>query len=191
MNASLLQLIQVGNPLPEPLLQEMSAHFQLMELPKGYYLHRQGRVCQHLWFMLQGAVRYFHLNEEGKEVNVWFSFDTDIISDAPSVVTQKPSLESIQLLEDSVLYALDYAQLKSMMQQHHLIALWYIQLVEHYYVAQIEERIGDLQFLNARQRYEKLLIQFPNITNRLSLGHMASYLHITPETLSRIRSGKG
>jgi hypothetical protein len=63
-------------------------------------------------------------------------------------------------------------------------------LVEQHYVAQIEDRIADLQFLNAKQRYQKLLNLYPEITHRISLGNISSYLYITQETLSRIRAGK-
>jgi CRP-like cAMP-binding protein len=63
-------------------------------------------------------------------------------------------------------------------------------MVELHYISQIEDRISDLQFLDAKQRYSKLLEQHPDITNRVSLGHIASYLNITQETLSRIRSAK-
>jgi CRP-like cAMP-binding protein len=62
--------------------------------------------------------------------------------------------------------------------------------VELYYISQIEDRIADLQFLDAKERYQKLLNLCPDITNRISLGNIASYLNITQETLSRIRAGK-
>jgi CRP-like cAMP-binding protein len=140
--------------------------------------------------LVNGAIRYFYTDDSGEESNVWFSFDEDIVADAPSFVDQKPANESIQLLEDSELYAIEYQDLQSLLQKHHTFALWYIKLVEQYYVSQIEDRIADLQFLNAKERYEKLLGQFPTISNRVSLGYIASYLNITQETLSRIRSGK-
>ena len=74
--------------------------------------------------------------------------------------------------------------------KHHSFALWYIRLVELHYVTQIEDRVSDLQLLDAKQRYQKLLLQSPDINNRVSLKHIASYLNITQETLSRIRAGK-
>jgi len=186
----LKSFIQKIHPLSPLLQDELVASFQFYEFPKNYYLLKQGRTCHQLWFLVKGAVRYFYTDEEGKEVNVWFSFEPDIIADTSSLIQQTPALESIQLLEDSSVYAIDYAVLQRLLQQHHALALWYIKLFETYYVPQMEDRVSDLQFLNARQRYEKLLGQFPNITNRISLGHIASYLNISQETLSRIRSGK-
>jgi CRP-like cAMP-binding protein len=140
--------------------------------------------------MTKGAVKYFYTNEEGKEMNTWFSLDTQIITDAPSLVNQTPSQESIQLMEDSEMYSIEYVGIQALLQKHHSFALWYIKLVELQYISQIEDRIADLQFLDAKERYQKLLNLFPDITNRISLGNIASYLNITQETLSRIRAGK-
>jgi len=179
------------HPLPQEILEDVILHFQHMEYPKNYMLLRQGKVCKNLWFMTKGAVRYFYTSDNGKEMNTWFSLDEQIITDAPSFVNQHESHETIQLLEDSELYAIDYESIQKLLQKHHAFALWYIKLVEIHYVSQIEDRITDLQFLDANQRYQKILHQFPNITNRISLGHIASYLNITQETLSRIRAGKG
>lgn len=190
MDTKIETFIQRINPLSKDILEEVTLHLQHLEYPKNYFLLKQGRPCKYIWFLVQGAVRYFYTDEDGKDSNVWFSLDTDIITDAPSFVSQKPSNDSIQLVEDSELYAIERNSLYSLLQKHHSFALWYISLVEKNYVYQIEERISDLQFLNAKQRYEKLLAQFPNISNRISLGHIASYLNITQETLSRIRAGR-
>jgi CRP-like cAMP-binding protein len=190
MDNQLQKILFAICPLDEKVLEDVLSHFQHLEYPKNYLLLKSGKPCKYLWFLVKGAVRYFFTNEEGKESNVWFSLDNDIVADAPSFVNQIPSHESIQLLEDSELYAIDYNNLQNLLQKHHSFALWYIKLVEKYYVSQIEDRIADLQFLTAKQRYEKLLTQFSDISNRISLGHIASYLNITQETLSRIRSGK-
>ncbi len=176
--------------LPNEILEEVLSNFQHLEYPKNYFLLKPGRPCKHLWFMTKGAARYFYTNEQGKEMNTWFSLDTQIITDTTSFVNQEPAQESIQLIEDSEMYSIEYSALKVLLQKHHLFALWYIRLIELHYVTQIEERIADLQFLDAKKRYQKLLDLYPNITNRVSLGNIASYLNITQETLSRLRAGK-
>ena len=190
MDTKITTFINSINPLPNDILEDVISHFQHLEYPKNYFLLKQGRPCKYLWFLVKGSVRYFYLDDDGKENNVWFSLDVDVVTDAPSFSSQKPSNENIQLLEDSELYAIEYNHLKALLTEHHAFALWHISLIEKYYISQIEDRIGDLQFLTAKQRYEKLLAQFPSISNRVSLGHIASYLNITQETLSRIRSGK-
>jgi CRP-like cAMP-binding protein len=190
MKKTLEDIIQSTYLLPEQVLEEVLGHFQHSEYPKNYFLLKAGKPCKHIWFMTQGAVRYFYTNDQGKETNTWFSLDTQIITDAPSLVNQTPSQESIQLMEDSELYSIEYANIQTLLQNHHSFALWYIRLVELHYISQIEDRIADLQFLDAKERYQKLLNLCPDITNRISLGNIASYLNITQETLSRIRAGK-
>ncbi len=190
MKVTLEEIIQSIYPLPQQVLEDALEHFQHLEYPKSYYLLKPGKPCKHLWFMIEGAVRYFYTNEQGKETNTWFSLDTQIITDTTSFVHQEPSQESIQLMEDCELYAIEYTALQTLLQKHHSFALWYIKLVEMHYISQIEDRLADLQFLDAKQRYQKLLNHYPDITNRISLGNIASYLNITQETLSRIRAGK-
>ncbi len=82
-----------------------------MEYPKKYVLHKQGRVCRHLWFMTKGAIRFFYITDEGRELNTWFSLDQQIVTDAPGLVSQTVSRETIQLIEDSELYAIEYSAL--------------------------------------------------------------------------------
>lgn len=161
-----------------------------MEYPKNYILLKQGKVCTHLWFLVNGAARYYYTDDTGKETNVWFTFENDVITETSAFVRQDRSQESIQLLEPCEMFAIHYNQIQALLKKHHAFALWYIHLIEKYYVPQLEDRIGDLQFLSAKGRYEKLLTKFPEITNRISLGYIASYLNITQETLSRIRAGK-
>lgn len=187
MKKGIAAYIQSIYLLSEKALNEMVACFQLMEYPKNYMLLKQGRICNHLWFLEQGVVRYFYRDERGRETNVWFSIDQDMVTDAPSFLNQTPATSGIQLLEDSELYSITFSDLHSLLLAHHEIALWGLRLVASTYMLQIEDRLGDLQFLNAAERYHKLLAQFPGITQRVSLGHIASYLNIAQETLSRIR----
>jgi|LakMenE01Jun11ns_1017448.scaffolds.fasta_scaffold9728939_2 CRP-like cAMP-binding protein len=183
-------IIQSVHFLPKPILEDVLRYFQHLEYPKNYFLLKPGKPCKHIWFMTKGAVRYYYTNEQGKEINTWFSMDSQVIADTSSLVKNVPSQESIQLLEDSEMYSIEYTSLQTLIQKHHAFSLWYIKLVELHYIAQIEDRLTDLQFLDAKQRYQKLLSLYPDITNRISLGNIASYLNITQETLSRIRSGK-
>jgi CRP-like cAMP-binding protein len=190
MQVKLEDIIQSIYFLPQEVLDDVLEHFKHLEYPKNHFLLKPGKSCKHIWFMTKGAVRYYYTNEQGKEMNTWFSMDRQVIADTSSLVKKEPSEESIQLLEDSEMYAIEYTSLQTLIQKHHAFSLWYIKLVELYYIAQIEDRLTDLQFLDAKQRYQKLLSLYPDITNRISLGNIASYLNITQETLSRIRAGK-
>ncbi len=177
-------------PLSDDILAEIIPHVQHITYPKSFILLNQGQVCKHIWFMTKGAVKYYYITDEGKEVNTWFSLDVQVIADTVSIVSKQPSSESISLLEDSEFYIISYEIVQQLLHKYHAFALWFIKLLEKYYILQIEDRVTDLQFLDAKQRYQKLLEIYPDIINRVSLGNIASYLNISQETLSRIRSGR-
>ncbi len=189
MRVTLEHILQTIYFLPNDVLEEVLEYFQYLEYPKNYFLLKSGKPCKHLWFMTKGAARHFYTNEQGKEMNTWFSLDTQIITNTTSFVKQEPADESIQLIEDSEMYSIEYSALQALLIKHHSFALWYIKLIEVHYVSQIEDRTADLQFLDAKQRYQKLILN-TDIINRVSLGNIASYLNVTQETLSRIRAGK-
>jgi CRP-like cAMP-binding protein len=190
MKPKIEEIVQSIFLLPPHVLEEVLASFQHLELPKNYFLLKPGKPCRYIWFMTRGAARAFYTNDLDKEMNTWISLDTQVITETTSFVKQEPAVESIQLIEDSEVYAIEYNSLQTLLHKHHTFSLWYIKLVELHYVSQIEDRVSELQFLDASQRYQKLLSLYPDITNRVSLGNIASYLNITQETLSRIRSGK-
>jgi CRP-like cAMP-binding protein len=177
-------------PLDDELINELTAHFKWHELPKSYSILKPGQTCENLWFLLNGAARYYYIDEKGRERNVWFSIDSDVIADTPSFLFQTPSSCAIQLIEDSEIIAISKSSIDFLLKKHHAFALWYLKVFENFYIHQVEDRITDLQFLSAGQRYEKLLAQHPSIIQRISLGHISSYLNITQETLSRIRAEK-
>jgi signal-transduction protein with cAMP-binding, CBS, and nucleotidyltransferase domain len=86
--------------LPDEVQEEVLQHLQQLEYPKNFFLLKQGRPCNYLWFLTKGVARYFYSDEEGKDNNVWFSINNDILTDTPSFLYSKPAEVSIQLLED-------------------------------------------------------------------------------------------
>jgi hypothetical protein len=152
MKVSLQDIIQTIYLLPEQVLKDVLRHFHHLEYPKNYFLLKPGKPCKHIWFMTQGAVRYFYTNDQGKEMNTWFSLDTQIITDAPSLVNQTPSQESIQLMEDSEMYSIEYVGIQALLQKHHSFALWYIKLVELLNIpVEINVLQSDVAHFNAAQ----------------------------------------
>ena len=101
-------------------------------------------------------------------------------------IAQKPGYEGIELLESCVLYSISYAQLQTLYRKYPALNLAGRLLTERYYL-ELEERTRSLQFQTATERYALLLAQQPGLLQRASLGHIASYLGISQETLSRIR----
>jgi CRP-like cAMP-binding protein len=156
------------------------------ELVKNTILVSEGSICNQLFFLEKGCVRGYY-NLDGKEVTYWFSFENSFLTSFYSFISRKPGIENIELLEDSILWSIRYEALQELYDQHPDIERMVRIVYERYYI-QLEERLISSQFKMASERYEQLLETSPHMLQRISLGHIASYLGISQETLSRIRA---
>ena len=160
--------------------------FTKLTLAKNEFLLNQGKICRHLYFLEKGALRGFY-NLDGKEITHWFGFEKDFVTSFHSFITGETSVENIQLLESSTLWAISKETLTGLLNRHHDIERLVRVTYEKYYI-RLEERYVNAQFKSAKERYENLLQETPYILERVPLGFIASYLGISQETLSRIRS---
>ncbi len=160
--------------------------FEQKTFRKNELLVSVRKTCRHLYFMEQGSLRgYYSLDE--KEITYWFGFERDFVTSFHSFITQQPSIENVQLLETSVLWMISKDKLNSIMDQYREIERLVRIAYENYYI-RLEERFVNAQFRSAAERYSDLLQSAPHIIERIPLGYIASYLGISQETLSRIRS---
>jgi CRP-like cAMP-binding protein len=160
-------------------------NFEKLILPKNEYLVTEGKICRHLYFLQQGALRGFY-NLDGKDVTHWFAFEQDFVTSFHSFITQQTAVENIQLLEGSVLWSISKEKLNALLDRYHEIERLLRTAYEKYYI-RLEERFVNAQFKTATERYQNLLEQAPHMLERVPLGYIASYLGISQETLSRIR----
>jgi CRP-like cAMP-binding protein len=153
---------------------------------RNEFLVSEGKICRHLYFLEQGALRGFY-NLDGKDITHWFAFENDFVTSFHSFITQQPAVENIQLLEGSVLWAISKESLSKLMNEYHELERLVRIAYEKYYL-RLEERFVNAQFKTATERYQSLLMQTPHILERVPLGYIASYLGISQETLSRVRA---
>jgi CRP-like cAMP-binding protein len=153
---------------------------------KNDFLVAEGKVCRHLYFLQHGALRGFY-NLEGKEITHWFAFENDFVTSFHSFITQQPAVENIQFLEGSILWAISKDSLNRLMNEYHELEKLVRIVYEKYYI-RLEERFVNAQFKTATELYQNLLLQTPLLIDRVPLGYIASYLGISGETLSRVRS---
>ena len=183
---SLFDHIQQYSPLGKAALKNLSIALKKVELAKGELLATEGKVCQHVYFLEKGCLRGYY-NLDGKEVTYWFAFENNFVTSFFSFITRKPGIESIQVLEDCTLWAISYEDLQKLYDKHSDIERLGRIMHERYYVM-LEERFVSNHFKEAKERYDNLMTNAPHILQRVPLGHVASYLGITQETLSRIRN---
>jgi CRP-like cAMP-binding protein len=175
-------------PLGLALENAIKERLKKTHLLKKDFLVKEGQISKKIYFLEKGTCRAFYFSEE-KEITNWFMSDNDIVISVFSFFTQSPSLENIELLEDTVLYSMSYQSLQQHYQQFPQFNLHGRIITEQYYMLS-EQRNFALKKQSAKQRYDLLLKQYPQILQKASLGHIASYLGITQETLSRIRKQK-
>lgn len=170
----------------QKVLKDFSEVLSEEHYPKGYLLHRENTVCRHIYFVTKGAIRSFYL-KDGKDITAHFALDLGVISAADSFIFNRPSRYNLEVLEDTSVFTMTRQQLESYLEEHphyeHTARLF----VEELYM-DLVDRVEMLMFYSAQERYDALIRQNPDIIQRVSLGHIASYLGITQETLSRVRA---
>ena len=173
-------------PISSDAQQALNNCFEKLVLPKNEFLVTESKVCKHLYFLEHGAIRGYYLLD-GKEITHWFGFENDFVTSFHSFITEQPAIENIQLLEGCVLWSISKKKLTSLFNHYHEIERLVRIAYEKYYL-RLEERFVNAQFKTAAELYENLLKRTPHILERVPLGMIASYLGISQETLSRIRS---
>ena len=182
----LFSFLEDVNRLPEEAKVLILEKTRIKHYPKGHLLFREGQVCQYMYFMASGLARIFHCKDD-KEVIDWLATSGNPFTAIDSFYSRQPSRYNIEILENSELYAFLYEDLEELYRQFHAFERIGRLITQEQFLI-LQERVDMIQFQNAQQRYETFLKRFPNLQNRLQLTHIASYLGISLETLSRIRA---
>lgn len=182
----LFQVFSQMGALSDQLKQAIIESSKIVQYDKKEKLLSEGEKSDHIYFLIKGAVRVFYLNQEGAETNTWFLFENELVISVYSFFTSQPSFEYIETLEDCIFITLRKEKLDWLYQNFVEFNIIGRRLTELYYVRN-EAQANSLRMLSAKERYQQLLNTQPQLLQRVSLGHIASYLGISAETLSRIR----
>jgi CRP-like cAMP-binding protein len=175
-------------PMPEREWTLLAATMQPSEVAKNEEVHPIGKRCKHLWFLEKGAVKVYEITN-GEERNTHFFTAHSLFIDYHSIATKTPSEIGFRAVEDCTIYALDYeALLKTYDQSQYLERIGRM-MAERQFVMEFELRRLLLNY-NARERYNYLLQKQPEIFQRFSLKDIASFIGVTPVSLSRLRKSK-
>ncbi|MBL4675677.1 MAG: Crp/Fnr family transcriptional regulator [Mucilaginibacter sp.] len=189
MNAEkLLQLLNFIAPFSAALDQRFRETLREENYPKGHLLLKQGDTSRKIYFINKGFARAFHINGD-KECTTWFMGEGDLMISVYSFYTQQPAMEYIELLTDSELLSMSWNQLQSIYADFPEYNFIGRKVTVKYYMLS-EERATITRTLSAADRYQLLLKTYPQILLNAKLSQVASFLGMTPETLSRVRSKK-
>ena len=178
------KFIENYTPLSDADWAAISACFQVKIVEKDAILLEEGKICWHLYFLESGLLRYF-INKNGNEINKFFTEAPYCFTSQVSFNAEKPATENIQALEKSVVWQATSKEVNELLEfkSWNTFVRKLIQEVQFY----TEEILEEIQTETAEQRYEKMLLNEPEFVQRVSLKHLASYLGIAPQSLSRIR----
>ncbi|MDD3211695.1 Crp/Fnr family transcriptional regulator [Bacteroides graminisolvens] len=157
------------------------------DLNKGEMLIHQGQISRYIVFVAKGMLRQYYF-KNGKEVTEHFSYEGCILMCIESLLKQEPTRLVAEALEPATVYLLPYDRLLKLSEDIREINIFYRKILEFSLITS-QIKADSWRFETARERYNLLMKTHPEVIKRAPLSHIASYLLMTPETLSRVRAG--
>jgi len=186
MNSNFLNFIQSRVELPVVQRAKFNALISKKAIKKGENFISAGEFPKTIAFIKKGLFRYYYANAEGVEFTKAFFPENSLLSSYSAIVQERPSYFSIQALEDSEVEVVSYHEFVKLFDEFPGWNKLLLGMLQKAFIVK-EERERQFLLLNAEQRYVSFLKHNPNLDKRIKQHLIASYLRITPESLSRIR----
>jgi len=164
----------------------LKSFFTPKKIRKRQYILNEGDICRYNIFVEKGLMRSFSVEENGYEQVVQFAAEGWWISDMNSFFSGDKAIYNIEALEDSEILMLTRQSMDDLLEQVPKMEKYFRLLMQNHIVA-LQRRVISSLRLSAEEKYVQLMEVFPTILTRVPLQHIASFLGMTPETLSRIR----
>lgn len=159
---------------------------QIETFPKGTIMLKEGDICRKMYIIQSGLVRFYYY-QNGNDVTHWFIFENQPVTELASFYNVQPSDYFLEALEETSALTLSLENLNYLL-DHFPSFERIARTITTEFLLELGEKVKDLQFRTATERYAKLIEQQPRIIERVSLGQSASFLGITQQSLSRIRN---
>lgn len=168
-------------------LDVLESIIQPVKYQKGQMILSEGQTCRHIYYIERGLIRQFYF-KNGKEVTEHLGVDHSIFMCIESLFREEPTRLQVEALEPTLVYALPKDRLEAAAIRNVNIQMLYRKILEESLI--LSQVHADLvRFESAPNRYKRLCELSPQVVLRAPLTYIANYLQMTPETLSRIRSG--
>lgn len=187
MIEKLTTVLKMFADFDERELDKISDCFKPKSVKKNDILLHQGSICKEFYFIHTGCIRTFFIDKNGHEKTRYVMLDNHIGTALTSFISQKPSIEFIEALEETELMAINHTDFYRLNKEIDNWRIFYQRILEMAYSFQ-NRKIEQLVTLTAKQRYDNVLKENPVLIQRLSNRILASYLDIREETLSRLKS---
>ena len=168
-------------------LKIILSYFKNVKKNKNEILLAHGKVSEFSYFVKKGCLRIYFINDEGKDSTRYIAFENQFATALVSFITKEPAEETIQAIENSELLCISHNDFRHLIK---IVPKWkdfYTIYLEKAYVNN-SKRLMSFTTLSAAERYDQLFKINPNIVKRLPNKIVASYINISNETLSRLKS---
>lgn len=186
MHDLLLRHITRQVSLSAPEQDAVRTRFQARNLKKKEFLLQAGDVCRTEHFVVQGCLRAYVIDTEGKEHIIQFAVEEWWIGDMRSFVREVPAEFFIEAMENCALLVIDKPGLEQLFREAPAFERFYRIIVQNAFIA-LQQRVLAKLSQTAEERYLEFIGRYPNIEQRVPQHQIAAYLGMTPEFLSRIR----
>jgi len=152
---------------------------------KGDVFIKSGTVSEELAFIIKGSFRFFY-EKEDIEKTAYFVFENQIMASFEGILEKAPSKTTIQALEDGEIFVIDYTKMRKM---YNISSKFENigRLIGEYYILMLHNQLSSFLLDTPEERYLNLVRHNPDLLNKVPLQYIASYIGVTPVSLSRIR----
>lgn len=166
----------------------MDAIFQVREYKKYSLLLKEGSPSQEVFFIEKGIVRQFY-TKEGKDITHAFYAENSFYTSLDNIYFHQSNHFGLEVLETCRIRVAEFVQVEAIINNYPKLER-FMRMLLISFLKNLSDRLYAIKFQTAQERYELLLKNYPQILLRVPLGHVASFLGITQQTLSVIRAGK-
>ncbi|MNB78875.1 Cyclic nucleotide-binding domain protein [compost metagenome] len=186
LNNALRMNLKETSSLSEKDTDLLGSIFKPKSIKKDMFFLQKGEQSIDIGFICKGVFRSYYLDNRGNDITKYFHAEGAILFSYAAYLSQKESMYYIQALEDSELLVAKISDFESIVEGNAQLLYLYKKMIDRVLVAK-EEHASSFKLLNSAGRYEHFLAEYPGLEGRIKQYHLASYLGITPVSLSRIR----
>ena len=185
-NAYVSEYLQEFKYATKEELAFIRPHINIQEYRKKSFYLKEGSIQREMGYVSKGLLRRYYINQKGRDITTGFIMENEYVTDYPAFLQQRQTKYYIQCLEPTVILSLPYDKIMESYQKFSNGQM-YGRLIAEKALNILTDRVESFLFNTAEERYLKFIQNNPELTNRISLTHLSSFLGMERQSLSRIR----